>query len=200
MAGLTRRQAEVLDWILGVVEERGYFPSFREIGEAFGMRSPASVARHIEALVKKGRLVREGGRVRPAGGRRRDRGVPIVGRVAAGRPILAEEHLEGRLDLEALYGEGAFFAVRVEGESMRDAGILPGDLAIVRAQHRVASGQVALAYLGEDQEATIKVFRWRGDRVELEPRNPAFSSITVGPEDPYFRIGGKVVGVVRSCR
>ena len=205
MKNLTRRQAEVLDWILEVVEEKGYFPSFREIGEAFGMRSPASVARHIDALVRKGWLVREGDRIHPAsGGRgaRRSRGIPgihVVGRVAAGEPILAEQHIEDHLDLGSLYGDGVF-AVRVVGDSMVEAGILPGDLAIVRSQHRVASGAIALAYLGEEQEATIKVFRWKGDRVELHPRSPGHEPIRVGPDDPHFRLGGKVVGVVRSMR
>jgi repressor LexA len=151
MQPLTPRQAEVLDWILGVVEEKGYFPSYREIGEAFGMRSPASIARHIDALVRKGRLVREGGRIHPAGGGRAGGrpgpGIPIVGHVAAGHPILAEEHIEDHLVLGDLYGhphgaphEDGVFAVRVVGDSMVEAGILPGDLAIVREQHRVASG------------------------------------------------------------
>lgn len=194
----TRRQKEVLDWILGVVEEKGYFPSFREIGGAFGLRSPASVSRHIDALVKKGYLLREGERIYPSEKSRRSKGIPIVGRVAAGAPILAVEHVEGHLDLGDLYGQEGVFAVRVEGESMRAAGILDGDLVIVRAQRRVANGQVALAYLGEDQEATVKVFRWRGDHVELQPRNPDYEPIRVGPEDPNFRLGGKVIGVVRT--
>lgn len=209
MQPLTPRQAEVLDWILGVVEEKGYFPSYREIGEAFGMRSPASIARHIDALVRKGRLVREGGRIHPAGGGRAGGrpgpGIPIVGHVAAGHPILAEEHIEDHLVLGDLYGhphgaphEDGVFAVRVVGDSMVEAGILPGDLAIVREQHRVASGAIALAYLGEDQEATIKVFRWKGDRVELQPRSPGHEPIRIGPDDPHFRIGGRVVGVVRT--
>jgi repressor LexA len=110
------------------------------------------------------------------------------------------EHIEGRLDLGDLFGQEGLFAVRVEGESMRDAGILPGDYAVVRDQRRVASGEVALAYIGEDQDATIKVFRQRGDRVDLEPCNPAFRPIRIGPEDPHFRIGGKVMGVVRLFR
>ena len=200
MKEITRRQEEVLGWILDVVGEKGYFPSFREIGDAFGLRSPASVSRHINALVRKGYLVREGDRIYPSEKSRRAKGIPIVGRVAAGHPILAVEHIEGRLDLGDLYGEEGLFAVRVVGESMRDAGILDGDLAIVRAQRRVANGQVALAYLGEDQEATVKVFRWKGDRVELQPRNPEYEPIRVGPEDPHFRIGGKVIGMVRAFR
>jgi repressor LexA len=144
--------------------------------------------------------LREGDRIYPSERRRRPSGIPIVGQVAAGRPILAMEHMEGRLDLGDLYGQEAVFAVRVKGESMRDAGILDGDLAIVRAQRRVANGQVALAYLGEDQEATVKIFRWRRDHVELQPRNPDFEPVSVGPEDPHFRVGGKVIGVVRSFR
>ena len=200
MKGLTRRQREILEWILDVVGEKGYFPSFREIGDAFGLRSPASVARHIDALVKKGFLVRDGDRIHPAEKVRGSMEIPIVGQVAAGRPILAEEHIEGGLDLRDLYGKGAVFAVRVKGESMRDAGIRNGDYAIVRAQRRVASGDVALVYLGDDQEATVKIFRWKGDRVELLPKNPAFKPIRVGPEDPDFRVGGKVIGVVRRVR
>lgn len=200
MKEITRRQREVLDWILEVVEGKGYFPSFREIGDAFGFRSPASVSRHIDALVRKGYLVREGDRIHPSERIRRGSGVPIVGRVAAGAPVLAVEHVEGRLDIRDLYGQEGIFAVRVKGESMRDAGILDGDLVIVRSQGRVANGQVALAYLGEEQEATVKVFRWKGDHVELRPRNPEYEPIRVGPEDPYFRVGGKVIGVVRSFR
>ncbi len=219
MKDLTHRQKEILDWILDVVEEKGYFPSFREIGLAFEFRSTATVSKHINALVKKGYLIREGNlgtweevvkpvhdparkrtRIYPAAKTRRRKGIPIVGRVAAGRPILAEEHIEDRLDLGDLYGGEDVFAVRVEGESMRDAGILDGDLAIVRSQSRVANGEMAIAYLGEDQEVTVKVFRTKGDRVELLPENPDYPTIRVEPDDPHFRIGGKVIGVVRSYR
>ncbi|MCU0722858.1 MAG: transcriptional repressor LexA [Planctomycetes bacterium] len=197
---LTARQRQALDRIVEAVRERGYFPSVREIGAALGVRSPATAAKHLRALEARGALVREGGRLllaprlRRAGG-----GIPMVGRVAAGAPIEAPENREGELSLAGLFGDaGGLFAVRVRGDSMEGAGILEGDLVVVRPGARPRDGDTVVAYVGPEQEATVKVFRRaRGGQVVLEPRNPRHAPIAV-EGDPHFRIAGKVVGVVRA--
>lgn len=199
MKELTDRQGQVLEVILSSVEETGRFPSYREIGRELGVSSVATVSQHIEALVAKGALRRAGDRLLLNNALRRDKGVPIVGRVAAGAPITAVEHLEGTLDLRRLAGRGgAGYAVRVKGDSMIEAGICEGDLVLVRIQPTAESGETVVAYLGEDQEATVKVFYRRGWGYELQPRNRNYEIIKIRRDDPHFRLGGRVVAVVRS--
>lgn len=197
MESLSPRQRDVLRFLAETVESEGRFPTVREIGRHLGMNSPATVKQHLAALEAKGYLHRRGGKLVLDPTVREELGIPIVGRVAAGAPILAEEHWEGRLRIAEYFGprENAF-AVRVRGDSMEEAGILDGDLVVVRRQARVAEGEFCVAYLGEDQEATVKVFRRGADGVRLEPRSSRHRTIHVG-EDPHFRLGGKVVGVVR---
>jgi len=199
MKDLTDRQRQVLDVIVSSIEETGRFPSYREIGRELGLSSVATVSQHIEALVAKGALRREGELLLVNEALRRDRGVPIVGRVAAGAPITAIEHLEGTLDLGRLAGRsGVHYAVRVKGDSMSEAGIRNGDFVVVRMQPAAESGDTVVAYLGEDQEATVKVFYRRRWGYELQPRNADYEVIKVKRGDPYFRLGGKVVAVVRK--
>ena len=200
MAGrnLTKRQADALAYISSAVRDKGYFPSVREIGAALGVSSPATAGKHVAALVAKGALVREGSKTllpRKA----LERGIPILGKVAAGVPTDSEQHGEGALSLADLFdGNDGLFAVRVNGDSMRDAGILDGDFVIVKPGGRPKSGDVVLAVLGPEGESTVKVLRTgKGGAVTLEPRNPMFEPIEVG-EDEDFRIAGKVVGVVRN--
>jgi repressor LexA len=197
METLTSRQQEILDFLVSMVRGKGRFPSYREIGRRFRLRSPATVSQHLEALARKGYLLRErmGWVVSPE--LREDLGLPIVGRVAAGAPITAVEHMEGRLSLEQHYPRDAHFAVRVRGDSMIDAGIRDGDYAVVREQATAESGQIVVAYLGEDQEVTVKVFYPRARHFELQPRNAGHRPIAVPRDDPWFRIGGRVVGLVR---
>ncbi len=198
MKELTERQGEVLEVIVSSIEETGHFPSYREIGRELGMRSVATVSQHIDALVNKGALRRAGDLLLVNQALRRDRGIPIVGRVAAGTPITAIENLEGTLDLGWIRGRGGtHYAVKVKGDSMREAGIHEGDFAVVRLQSTAESGDTVVAYLGEDQDATVKVFYRRKWGYELQPRNADYEIIRVRRNDPHFRLGGKVVAVVR---
>ena len=196
MREMTEKQEAILSFIVDSIAQRGRFPSFREIGRAFRLSSVATVAQHLEALVEKGCLRREGRKLMPAPGVRRDLGIPIVGRVAAGRPISAIEHLEGHLSWEALGSTGTF-AVRVVGDSMVDEGILEGDFVVIQPTETARSGELVVAYLGEDQEVTVKRFYRRGRQIELHPANPRYRPIRIGPNDPHFRLAGRVAGVVR---
>lgn len=199
MKELTERQGEVLEVIVSSIEETGHFPSYREIGRELGMRSVATVSQHIDALVSKGALRRAEDLLLVNQALRRDRGIPIVGRVAAGTPITAIENLEGTLDLGWIRGRGGtHYAVKVKGDSMREAGIHEGDFAVVRLQSTAESGDTVVAYLGEDQDATVKVFYRRKWGYELQPRNADYEIIRVRRNDPHFRLGGKIVAVVRK--
>jgi repressor LexA len=200
MKPLTQRQRQILDYIVASIRDRDRFPSYREIGRRFRLTSSATVSQHLNALIKKGFLARVGKRLMLAAEYRPVRGIPIVGRVAAGLPITAVENREGWLDISTLFGSDAvYFAVKIRGDSMRDAGMFDGDHVVVREQAQAEDGDVVVAYLG-DEEATVKVMRKRGDRITLEPRNPAYKSITVGPGRQNLRIGGRVVGLVRRIK
>ncbi len=199
MKELTDRQRDVLDVILSSVGETGRFPSYREIGRELGMSSVATVGQHMEALVAKGALRRDGDLLAVNPALRGDKGIPIVGRIAAGAPITAIEHLEGTLDLAGIVGRGGtHYAVRVKGDSMVEAGIHGGDLVVVRLQSTAESGDTVVAYLGEEQEATVKVLYKRRWGYELQPRNADYEIIKIRRDDPHFRLGGKVVAVVRK--
>ena len=214
---LTFRQREILAWIRRWILREGVPPTVREIGQAFGMRSTGSVRTHLEALRRKGYLAR--GRARrhrglslartegeapeiPARGEGAFREVPILGRVAAGPTLLAVENLEGTLALgsELLPRSGEVFALRIRGESMVDAGILEGDLVLVRRQTAAEPGEIVVAMV--EGEATVKYFRpergARGPRIRLEPANPAMRPIVLDPTSGQVSILGKVVGGVRQ--
>lgn len=200
MRPLTPRQREILDYIITSIRDRDRFPSYREIGRRFRLTSSATVSQHLDALTKKGVLTRAGKQLMLAPECRPIRGVPIVGRVAAGLPITAVENREGWLDVSTLFkGDAAHFAVRVNGDSMRDAGIFDGDYVVVRQQEDARDGDVVVAYLGDD-EATVKVMRKKGRAVELEPRNASYKSIRIDSKRQNLRIGGKVVGLVRRIK
>jgi repressor LexA len=205
LARLTERQGEVLAWIERFQVRERMPPTVREIGEAFGMRSTGSVRTHLEALRRKGRLLPSKGRrhrgLRPRNSVRMQdevRTVPILGRIAAGPMLLAEENLEGQL----LLGEGLLprsgdvFALRVQGESMIEAGILDGDLVLVRRQPMVEPGEIAAVMV--EGEATVKYFRPEGRLLRLEPANARMRPIFLDPSSGRVSILGKVVGVVRQ--
>ncbi len=196
MRPLTERQREILDFILGMIAQEGRFPSYREIGAHFGLTSPATVSQHLEALANKGALERRGRFYAPAEAIRMDRGLPIVGRVAAGLPITAVENIEDQIRWGDLGGEGSF-AVRVIGDSMIGDGIQEGDLAIVRPSDEAASGDLVVAYVGEEQEVTVKRYHRNKEGVELRPSNPAYKPIRFSPKDPGLRIAGKVIAILR---
>ena len=205
---LTPRQRSILTVIRAWVDEHGYPPTMREIGAAVGLASPSTVAHHMSILEKNGYLRRDarGSRavdIRPPADEHEpaaplrglddnDVRVPLLGAIAAGAPILAEEHVDDELTLPmSLVGHGTLFALRVQGDSMIDAAICDGDLVVVRQQQVAEDGEIVAAML--EGEATVKVLRRRDGHVELLPRNPAYQPI---PAD-HAVILGKVVSVLR---
>jgi repressor LexA len=203
---LSERQQQVLEYIRETTIDRGYPPSVREIGEAIGLSSPSSVHAHLSTLVEEGYLKRDPSKPRaivvvdqsrPSEPVRSDRlrDVPLLGRIAAGTPILAAEHVEQVLPLPVdLVGNDPVFLLEVKGDSMTGAGILQGDLVAVRSQKEARNGEIVAALI-DGEEATVKRFRREGDRVILESANPDYEPMvfTDGVE-----IVGKVVSVFRS--
>ncbi|MBP7669433.1 MAG: repressor LexA [Candidatus Eisenbacteria bacterium] len=197
MRRLTPRQREVLDAILDDVERDGRFPSMREIARRLRVTSPATVLQHLEALAAKGFLQRRGRHWTVAPASREDRGIPIVGRVAAGQPLTAIEEIEGRLTPEFLGARRGRFSVRVKGTSMEGDGIRDGDLVVVDPAEPAGDGDLVVAYLGEEQEVTVKRLHRKGGRIELHPANPDYEVMRISSHDPFFRLAGKVVGLWR---
>jgi repressor LexA len=198
---ITERQQEIYDFIRTVIEGRGIPPTMREIGEQFGIRSTNGVDKHLAALEQNGLIKRERGKshgIRMTSPDRPAASVPLLGRVAAGMPVLSPENREGeiRIDL-ALFriksSEG-FFALKVKGDSMVEAHILDGDSLLVRAQATAHDGDIVVAMV--DGEATVKRFFVEKDRVRLQPENSALRPIYVDRGE--FKIIGKVVGVLRK--
>jgi repressor LexA len=200
MKTMTDRQRRVLEAILRFVQIEERPPSTRELAAQLSCHVK-TIWQHLSVLERKGYLSRRKGRIRLAPGLTNGRGIPIVGRVAAGVPILAVENREGALSLEGFFGaEGHLFAVRAEGDSMVDAGIFDGDWVIVRSVPRVESGEIAVCYLGEDGDVTVKRLLDRPDCYELVPANKAYEPIRVPKDELHFRVAGRVVGVVRRVR
>ena len=209
MKEMTSRQREVLTFIRGFTERNSAPPTVREIGERFGFTARAAFD-HLRALERKGMLQRRvtDKRVsrtlvltqRSGAGRRSNvREVPVLGRIAAGSPIYAEQNVEGTIPLSAEWVDrkGAdVFALRVRGESMIDAHIMDGDLVLVRAQTGAQPGDIVAALV--DDEATVKRFARDGERVVLKPEHPTMKPIVVEPGREDFRILGKVMGLVRG--
>jgi repressor LexA len=199
---LTARQKAVLDFVRDYIERNHFAPSVREIAEHFRLASPSGAAKHLHALEDKG-LIRTHSTARsievlqppslPS------EGIPILGRVPAGTPLLAIQDFDGSLSFKELYGEsGNLFSLRVKGDSMTGAGILDGDFVIVRAQPEVESGQIGVALVGEEYEATVKRIFIERNGVRLEPENPTFEPRFFAKDDGHFRILGKVIGIVRK--
>jgi repressor LexA len=201
---LTERQQQVLDYIREMVDARGYPPSVREIGEAVGLSSPSTVHSHLNSLVEAGAIKRDPSKPRAimivdathqsAVADRRMRDVPVLGRIAAGTPILAAEHVEEVMPLPTeLVGEGPVFLLEVKGDSMIDAGIHEGDLVAVHSQPDALDGEIVAALI-DGEEATVKRLRRRDGKVILESENPAYEPMvfTEGVE-----LVGKVVSVLR---
>lgn len=205
MSTLTPKQQRIYDYILTFTAEHGYPPSVREIGAAVGLKSPSTVHFHLKGLEEAGVIIKAEGKTRaitlpgtvhaprpvaeeqaPAANR-----IPVVGNVAAGSPILAEECIEDYLTFDTQGLSGEHFALKVRGESMLEAGILPGDLVVVHRQSEAHSGEIVVA-LFED-EATVKTLRRKDGHTWLMPANPAYEPI---PGD-RAEIVGKVVAVVR---
>jgi repressor LexA len=195
---LTQRQREVFDFIRGYARDHGYPPAVRDIGRALGLASPSTVHAHLSKLERAGLVRRDptkpralellAGAARAAAGA----GLPLVGRVAAGQPILAEENVEEYVEVPELAGGGqGEFVLRVAGDSMRDAGILEGDYVVVRRQDTADDGEIVVA-LVEDEATVKRLFRER-DHIRLQPENEAMEPIRARE----VTILGRVVGVCR---
>jgi len=198
MKELTNRQKQVLEMIRDFIEEYNVPPTRVEIANAMGFRSANAAEDHLKALLNKGAIEMYAGSSR--GIRIVDnkaQGLPVIGRVAAGNPILAEENIEEHYQMDAsIFYPAADYLLRVKGMSMRDVGILNGDLLAVHRTQDVRSGQVVVARLGD--EVTVKRFRRRGNKVRLLPENPSFKPIEVDLRDEELTIEGLAVGVIRG--
>ena len=205
-SNLTERQRGILDFIQSETQRRGYPPSVREIGEAVGLTSTSTVHAHLASLQRLGYLRRDPTKPRAievrydpgsgaSGERRPARHIPLLGDVAAGTDVLAQENVEELLPLPADFtGDGPVFMVRVRGDSMIDAGILDGDYVVVRQETEVRKGDVVVAGI-PGEEGTVKTYTRKGNKVVLLPANARLAPMEFDPGD--VRIYGKVVTVVR---
>lgn len=196
MTKLTARQQEILDLIRGCIDDTGMPPTRAEIAKTLGFRSPNAAEDHLRALAKKGVI-----ELLPGASRgirlAEPTGLPIVGRVAAGVPMLALENIEDRIRLDAdLFNPRADYLLRVNGLSMQDIGIYDGDLLAVHAQETAENGQIVVARI--DDEVTVKEFRQRGNQVTLKAKNADFDDIRVDLNKESLAIEGLGVGVLRS--
>ena len=204
--GISPRQREILVFVEQFMREHGYPPSVREIGDAVGLNSPSTVHTHLNNLEARGYIRRDPSKPRtmtvsydPLSGamveQRPMRYVPLVGDVAAGTDVLAEENIEESLPLPTdLTGEGELFILRVRGESMIEAGIFDSDLVVVRSQDTANAGDIVVAGI-PGEEATVKTFTRSGDDIVLAPANEAMSPLVFSPND--VKIYGKVVSLLR---
>lgn len=207
---LTTRQQEIWQFLAEYVDEHGYPPTVREIGEAVGLASPSTVHAHLANLERAGLIRRDPTKPRAIElvGRRRAEApapyamstplLPLLGSIAAGGPLLAEEAVEEKIAVPEPLGRNADFLLRVKGESMIEAGILDGDIVVVRRQDVAQGGDIVVALVGDDEsadEATVKTFhREKDGRIRLQPENSALEPLYPG----HVQILGKVTGVFRS--
>lgn len=198
MEGLTRRQEQVLEFIRESVRRDGYPPTVREICRALGLSSPSTVHAHLANLERRGLIKRDATKPRAldlAQGHKPARPLPLVGRVAAGAPILAEENIEEMIDVPAfLRRDDGDFLLRVHGDSMVEAGIFDEDYIVVHPSERADNGEIVVALVGD--EATTKRFFAEGSKVRLQPENRLYEPIVVDAD--AVRLVGKVVGVLRK--
>jgi repressor LexA len=205
---LTDRQQEIWTFLVGYVDRHGYPPTVREIGQAVGLASPSTVHAHLANLERAGLLRRDPTKPRALellGGRRREQAsasheqarLPLLGQIAAGGPLLAEQNVEDEIGVPEPLARSADFLLRVRGDSMINAGILDGDIVVVRRQPDARNGEIVVALAGDDEtadEATVKRFFRDGGRVRLQPENDALEPIFAR----HVQILGKVVGVFRT--
>lgn len=211
MAKLTKMQQQIYDYIAQTIQTQGYPPSVREIGDAVGLKSPSTVHFHLKHMEEAGVISKGAGKGRALTLTQPPKAqetpvqevrevvedtpvnkIPIVGTVAAGTPILAQECIEDYLTYDTGYRSGEYFALRVRGESMLNAGILPDDLVVVHQQQTAHNGEIVVALLGD--EATVKRLSRRGSEVWLLPENEAYSPI----DGREAQILGKVTAVIRQ--
>jgi repressor LexA len=199
---LSKRQKEIFDFISRYLSRHGYPPTVREIGKAVGLHSSSTVHAHLAKLESLGLLKRDPSKPRAmevlverAKRAVRPRGLPLVGNVAAGEPILAEENIEEYLEVPSVIGgEAGDYVLRVRGESMKDAGILEGDYVVVRPAEEAGNGEIVVALIGD--EATVKRFFRERDHVRLQPENSSMKPLRTRDA----RLLGTVIGMFRSVR
>ena len=212
---LTARQQEIWQFLVDYVDRHGYPPTVREIGEAVGLASPSTVHAHLANLERAGLLRRDPTKPRALdliGHRRESRGfdenrdqpaavelqkLPLLGQIAAGSPLLAEENIEDELAVPEPLGRRADFLLRVKGDSMIDAGILDGDILVVQRAQTAEDGEIVVALVGDDEladEATVKTFYREGNPVRLQPENDSLEPIYAD----FVQILGTVTGVFRT--
>jgi repressor LexA len=203
--GLTKRQKEALDFVAAYTGRHGYPPTVRELASALGISGPKGAKQFLDALASKGYIQREpenARAIRVVEGRAATRpaGIPVVGRVAAGRPVTAVEELEGYVSIANAAGprgRSDLFFLKVRGDSMIGAHIAPGDLVLVRPQQTAENGDIVVALI--DDEATVKRYKRDAEGVTLFPENPAMEPIVfVGEAAALLAVIGKVIGVVRD--
>ena len=202
--GLTARQSEILEFIRDVVKRTGLPPTRAEIATTFGFRSANAAEEHLRALARKGAIEIASGTARGiqlaeqiSGAMQSIVALPLIGRVAAGSPILAEENVEKNLPVDpSMFRPAADYMLKVKGESMKNIGILDGDLLAVHSQREARNGQIVVARL--DTEVTVKRFFKKGHQVQLMPENPDFAPIEVDLRRVAFEIEGLGVGVIRA--
>jgi len=202
---LTKRQQDILDFIEDFLGKRGYPPTLREIGNEFGISSTNGVRVNLAALEKKQYIIRRPWLSRGIELVQRPKiketdteigYVPIIGKVAAGEPIFAAENIEGMLAIDDTFlPTKKVFALKVQGDSMKDAGILDGDYVLARRQHMAEPGEITVFIIGD--EITVKRFDSRGDKVMLIPANEAYETRIIKKNSPDLQIAGKVVGLLR---
>ena len=205
MQQLSKMQQKIFDYIVSCIREQGYPPSVREIGEAVGLKSPSTVHFHLKHLEESGMIEKGAGKGRAIAPTQMPSAVvpeteaaaptdriPIVGNVAAGSPILAEQCIEDYLTFDTGGRQNEYFSLRVRGESMLNAGILPGDLVVVHRQQTANNGEIVVALLGD--EATVKRLSRKTGKTWLLPENDDYSPI----DGTYAEILGKVAAVVRK--
>jgi repressor LexA len=195
MGKLTAKQQEIYDYILTFIDEYGYPPSVREIGDHLGLKSPSTVHFHLKGLRSAGLIHQTEGKTRSitvtADGPSRRGKIPVVGNVAAGSPILAQECVEEYLSFQLDQNSDEHFALRVRGESMLGVGIFPGDLVVVKPQDQAQNGDIVVALF--EEEATVKTYRRKDGKIWLMPENSEYEPI----DGDHAKIIGKVVAVIR---
>jgi repressor LexA len=209
MLKLTARQEQILNLIKEAIDNTGFPPTRAEIAQELGFRSANAAEEHLQALARKGAIEISPGTSRgirllgasvdtpPAVPAALLMALPLVGRVAAGSPILAQEHVEATYQVDpAMFSSKPDFLLKVRGWSMRDAGICDGDFLAVKKVDSAKNGQIVVARIGE--EVTVKRYRKTGSTIELLPENPDFSVITVDPQSDEFALEGLAVGLLRS--
>ena len=208
---LTARQQEILDFIIDNIESQGFPPTIPEIQEEFSFKSPNGVNDHLEALKRKGYITRYPHKSRGIGiinhknFKNNDNPdvceIPVIGRIAAGEPILAEENMEGTIFVDRSFIKisngrlDGIFALRIKGDSMKDAGIFDGDYVIIRQQAQLNNGEIGAVLI--DNEATIKRVFMEKNRIRLQPENESMKPMIIDPKEKQISIIGKVKGVMR---